>query len=136
MKGTPSSPGIKEYDLAHNAVILGTSPPSALMFESYIGQPVAKHFSNHALQEELVLRDVNKPKFSRLFSFDSQGNTLVACAVGNLLSCLSMRPGGIRTARPATLKTKTDQSSIEHVEQLAGNYLLICTSYSLFRMSV
>lgn len=122
--------------MAHNAVILSTSSASSLMFESVIGQPVVKHYRHHLQQEELVLRDVNKPKFSKLFCFETQATPLVACVVGNQLSCLSVRLDGIRATRAAAVKTKSDQTPIEHVEQLAGNYLLICTSFSFFRMSV
>ena len=128
--------GTKEYDLAHNAVILEGPLLKTLVFESQIGRPLAKIFHDSKYKGELYLKEISETKFSKLFNFE-RGCKTIACCAGSTLALISVKdPTLPQLVKLIRISNIDDKSKIEHVEQLSQNYLIACTSKAFYRITI
>lgn len=128
--------GIKEYDLAHNAVILDSqSAAISLVFESLLSMPVAKLYMDSVLQDELKLTCIKNIKFNKLFNLQSSAG-LVACASGNTLTVIAIDGYSLRQTKIYTVQSADDDTQIEHVEALSKHYLIVCTRRAFYRLTI
>jgi len=134
LKRQVKTKGIKEYDLAHNAIILDDSKFKALIFESHIGKPLAKLYIDSKFQNDVYLKDVANTKFSRLYNFEGRQG-LVVGVCGPTLTCLSTKDG-LSLLKYSTIRNFHDTGNIQHVEILQGSYLIICTQKAFYRLAL
>ena len=143
--------GIKEYDLAHSALIVEdksfaqsaqkahlsvnayTPQYLTLVLESNLGSPVCKLYLESKFQTELYFKQILNPKFTKTFWFD------VGVFVGiheNKIVIASVKSNSLRLLSTQSIKTADDEGTIQHVELMRSSFLIVGTNKAFYRITL
>lgn len=126
--------GIKEYDLAHNAVILSSPDAMAcLIFESSLSTPVARLYIDSEHRDDIKISGMSQSKFTRLFKLQAG---IVACTTSNTVVVMTVREMQVKVVKVFDVLSSDDDTSIEHVEALNRDYLIVCTRRAFYRLTI
>lgn len=128
--------GIKEYDLAHKAIILDSASACRnLIFESQMGIPVAVLYLDSNKQDQLRLASIPQIKFNKLFNLEKKAGVIAGVA-GSVLALIRVNDFRLSLWKVVTVSSLDDDTPIEHVEALDQHFLLVCTRRSFYRVTV